>query len=227
MTAWKKLAAPLLATAFAIGATPAYAVLKVGEQDSVANMESKLKAENQVEVVSGTTGGSANLLGVKFYYDKASKQGYIILTDKPDNPSNMKVYAQLSDARLYNASGPENDKQTYFADPRAGALKCQELIAAGKVPSDNCSDLNTVLANRKAENKMVFLQGTKPNGVIMTAVMRVGNQGAVYESSAEGATMFRGLAFTNANYTPEGRQVLQSVVSSASTSTVVAAVKAP
>jgi hypothetical protein len=227
MTPWKKLAAPLLATTFALGAAPAHAVLKAGEQDSVANMESKLKAEKQIEVVSGVTGSSTNLLGVRFYYNQATRQGYIMLTNNPDNPSSMKVYAQLSEAGLYNAYGSENDKQTYFADPRPGALKCQELIAGGKVERDNCSDLNTVLANGQAENKIVFLQGTKPNGVIMTAVMRVGNQGAVYESSAEGATMFRGLAFTNADYTIQGRKVLRDVVSSASVSTSVASVKAP
>ena len=58
---------------------------------------------------------------------------------------------------------------------------------------------------------MVFVQGQKPSGNILTAVMSVDpsstfyRSGAVFESTSEGATVFR-FAFINANQHTDVRQ---------------------
>lgn len=199
MVALKKLIAPVLTgAALAFGSASAFA-LNVGDSGTLADMQAKLTSENQVEIANGATGSAPNLRGVKFYYNQASKVGYIALTNDPVRPTQMRIVFQT------NKTTPGAAKN--FGDPNVGTVRCEQLEAEGAVAKGKCASFKDTFDVSKNAGMDVIQQGTMPTlNILTTFINPVTGTGTVYESTQDGATVMK-LVIGNAKYTDEGARL--------------------
>lgn len=186
----------------AISVTHAFA-MNVGESGGFAEMQAKLASENQIEIATAVTGGDRALRGVKFYYSRSSRLGYIALTDDPARPTKMRIVLQTTDTDF---RGP-----VVVPPPESGIEECKVLIAQQRVKKDDCSSLYSMLKAGQDDGRVFFQQGKLTNGNVLVSVLNVlRGDGTVYESTQNGATTSK-LAFGGAHYTDQGSRVIANL----------------
>ena len=199
MASLKKFAAPALMLAFAFGSASAMA-LDVGQGGSLADMKAKLASEQQVEIMTATTGDSSVLRGLKFFYNSKTKVGYVGMTDNPINPTKMKIMAKTSSTHTGAPS---------VIPPAMQSLRdCDRLVSEGKVEATNCGSLASTLKMAKDTGKTVVQYGATADGNALFAVVNLKTgEGSIYEATIEGATIAK-LPFASGKYTQDGQRLL-------------------
>lgn len=200
MVALKKLIAPVLAgAALAFGSASAFA-LNSGDSGTFSEMQTKLANEGQVEIVNAATGTSQNLRGIKFYYNQSSRVEYIALTDDPIRPTQMRIVLKVDNTDF---AGP-----VVVPQPQAGIQECEQLVAQQRVKPNTCGSLYSVLKVAQDRGLVFFQQGKLANGnTLITVLNASNNEGIVYESTPNGATLTK-LALGATKYTPEGTRIV-------------------
>lgn len=125
--------------------------LNVGDSGSLADMQSKLASEHQVEITNGATGNGQTLRGVKFYYNQASKVGYIALTNDPIRPTQMRIIFQTNKTTPGAAAN--------FGDPNIGTVRCEKLEAEGAIAKGKCASFKDTLDVSRSAGMEVIQQG--------------------------------------------------------------------
>lgn len=163
-----------------LGSTNVFA-LNAGETSSVDDMQLKLSREGQVEVANAATGTKQSLRGIKIYFNPRSKTGYIVLTDDPIRPSQMRVLLVTNSTDF---AGP-----IMVPQPLAGIEECRQLISQSRVNAKDCGSLYSVLKVSQDKGFNFYQQGVLASGnKLIIVVNRANGEGIVYESTPNGAT---------------------------------------
>jgi hypothetical protein len=182
MNAWKKLIATVLAgIALAFSSTSAFA-LNVGEGGSLGDMQAKLAAEQQVEIMTATTGDMQTLRGLKFFFNLKTKVAYIGMTDNPINSTKMKIIAKTSSTH--------NGAPSVIPPAIQSVRDCKRLVSEGKAEESNCNSLAGTLETAKNTGKSIVQYGVTPDGnALFAAVNLKSGEGTLYEVTTAGATV--------------------------------------
>lgn len=199
MISLRKFAAFALLITSALDSASALA-LSVGDGGELADMESRLTSEHQVEIMTASTGLLPNLRGLKFFYDPTNKVGYVGMTDNPIRPTKMKIVAKTSNT----APGAPPSVPPAITSIR----DCQRLVGAGQAEKSNCASLASVLETEREKSYQVFQHGNTADGNVLISTVNVATGvGAIFESTTAGATVVK-LPFASGKMTPAGLRML-------------------
>lgn len=205
MIALKKFFAPaLLGTAMALSATSAFA-LNEGDGNGVTytEMQAKLANEQQVEILTASTGSAQNVRGVKLYYNQVTKIGYVVLTDNYAAPTAMRI--------VRKTTGTDFNGPVIVPQPIQGVEECKKIVSEKPGKAKDCISLYSRLKGAQDDGFSFFQQGKMDNGSNMIIVMNSEqNQAKIFESTPNGATLTM-LLLASASPTPEGQRMLASL----------------
>ncbi|WP_397453227.1 hypothetical protein [Pseudomonas sp. NA-150] len=104
------------------------------------------------------------------------------MTEKPFNPTTMKIVAKTSDTKTGAPSVVPPAIQ--------GIRDCQRLVSEGKAEKSNCASLASVLETVKERGMTVVQCGISSDGnALFVAVNLKSGEGSIYESTTVGATV--------------------------------------